>query len=142
MLIGNINFSRYTFQERLKLQKTVYLLKIFGFDLGYKFNFYIYGPYSVALAQTGSEIRTHPNEQVKPMEFIDPDLSKNFDLFLKFLGEKKTDPRWLELIASIHYLKTSGVAEDRLKSIILSKNTKFTVEEYETAYTYLRNSNL
>lgn len=52
--------ERDSTEERLKLQKTIYLLQAFGLKLGYGFSWYRYGPYSQdlvydAYAVLGSE---------------------------------------------------------------------------------------
>ncbi|HME54131.1 MAG TPA: hypothetical protein VKM55_18040, partial [Candidatus Lokiarchaeia archaeon] len=42
-----------TLDERIILQKTIFLLKQLGYDLKYNFNWYLKGPYSPALASDG-----------------------------------------------------------------------------------------
>src|SRR5207253_2671703 len=44
-------FDSSSFTGRLIIQKTVYLLQVFGFALGYRFSWYIYGPYSPDLTR-------------------------------------------------------------------------------------------
>jgi uncharacterized protein YwgA len=43
--------------ERIILQKTIYLLKVLGYDLNYHFTWYIMGPYSPSLANQGFNIQ-------------------------------------------------------------------------------------
>src|SRR5207253_11490502 len=40
-----------TFSNRLNVQKKIYLAQIAGIDLGYRFGWYIRGPYSTGLTQ-------------------------------------------------------------------------------------------
>ncbi|MGQ0791479.1 MAG: hypothetical protein ACT4NJ_04545, partial [Nitrosopumilaceae archaeon] len=38
-----------TFSKRKQIQKLTYLLEVFGFDLGFKFSWYVHGPYDSRL---------------------------------------------------------------------------------------------
>ena len=46
MVIDEFGLKRNSTEDRLKLQKTIYLLEIHGLQLGYGFSWYKYGPYS------------------------------------------------------------------------------------------------
>ncbi len=48
--LGIYKFNIDEFDNRLMLQKLVYISKFFGIDLGYSFNYYLRGPYSPELA--------------------------------------------------------------------------------------------
>jgi uncharacterized protein YwgA len=98
------SFSLETFRERLKLQKTVYLLQAFGIYLGYSYNWYLYGPYSPDLTRDAFEVV--PRLRIyKPVHFADQDTETRFEQFVQFLGHKRDDPQWLELVASLHMLR-------------------------------------
>lgn len=97
-------FSLDSFQDRLKLQKTVYLLQAFGIFLGYNFNWYLYGPYSPGLTRDAFDMAPGLAE-FKPLRFSDLEVEQRFDQFLRFIFEKKHTPEWLELVASIHMLR-------------------------------------
>ena len=86
----NYKFSMETFQDRLKLQKHIYLLKAFGLDLGYNYNWYLFGPYSPTLTKDGFELvkDTSSSEEVK---FQKPENEKRFMEYLKFVDTKKDD---------------------------------------------------
>ncbi len=47
---GVYEFRISNFDDRLKLQKIVYIAKYFDIDLGYSFSEYLRGPYSPELA--------------------------------------------------------------------------------------------
>jgi len=98
-------FSLDKFQDRLRLQKTVYLLQAFGIYLGYNFNWYLYGPYSPALARDAFEVLPL-SSRFEPQPFPDPAAEERFRAFVKFLGEHKDDPQWLELVGSLHMLNS------------------------------------
>ncbi len=106
----NFNFNK--FDDRLRLQKFVYLAKGFGFDPGYSYNLYIHGPYSPELADDYYQ--------------LGEDLSgEEIDLASEFfdLVENKTE-RWLEFAATFVMItkKNSGVSdEDKIKLVLRNK---------------------
>lgn len=100
--IGRFSLSK--FQDRLRLQKTVYLLQAFGIYLGYNFNWYLYGPYSPGLTRDAFEV-VPVLDRFSALRFADEETEKRFNLFVNFLGDKKDDPQWLELVGSLHMLK-------------------------------------
>lgn len=106
--LGNLEIS--DFSSRKILQKKIYLLQLTGIDLGYRYNWYLYGPYCPALASDTFSLR----DEIKyDQEFNDYQLnSKTLDK-LGTLGKivdlpnspTTNEPEWLELLASLHYLK-------------------------------------
>jgi len=133
------NFDSSTFEGRLIFQKTVYFLQVFKFDFGYKFNWYVYGPYSKELADDGFSI-TDTNSS-KEIKFVNDDFEKRFSVLLAFLGSRKNDPKWLELLASIDFLTRSYPNKNKVDilNIIKTKQTYFTETEFNEAYKYLQN---
>jgi uncharacterized protein YwgA len=98
------------FQSRKILQKKMYLLQLTGIDLGYRFNWYLYGPYCPALASDTFAVR----DEIKyDQEFNDFELNSKtksrLDILSGIVGLPETvgttEPEWLELLASLHYLK-------------------------------------
>jgi uncharacterized protein YwgA len=96
-------FSINKFQDRLRVQKSVYLLQAFGIYLGYNFNWYLYGPYSPALARDAFEVLPI-TDRFEPQPFFEAATEERFASFLKFLGDRKDDPQWMELVGSLHML--------------------------------------
>jgi uncharacterized protein YwgA len=98
------------FNDRKVLQKKVYLLQLTGIDLGYRYNWYLQGPYSPALANAAFTLR----EEIR----YDDEYNK-YELNAKTVGKLEildgivgipdnldtNEPEWLELAASLHYLK-------------------------------------
>jgi len=80
------------FNDRLKLQKYVFIAKFFGMDFGYNFNLYIRGPYSVELA----------NDYYKELELENKTLNFN-PKFIKLVKGKSEN--WLEIASTILMLK-------------------------------------
>jgi uncharacterized protein YwgA len=97
-------FSLGRFDDRLKLQKTVYLLQAFGIFLGYNFNWYLRGPYSPGLAHDAFDMASSLN-RFEPLHFSDQEAERRFNQFLEFVSDRKDIPEWLELVASIHMLR-------------------------------------
>jgi len=50
LIKNELNLKTTKFSERVIFQKTVYILKCMGLDLGYNFTFYKYSPYSFDFA--------------------------------------------------------------------------------------------
>jgi len=99
-----------TFQDRLRIQKKLYLAQLTGLDLGYRFSWYLYGPYCRELTndafrlaeQIREGLRDHETRQLSP---IARTLSSRATTIW---GDAPTGPSeddWLELLASLHYLR-------------------------------------
>lgn len=97
------DFSIRTFEDRLVLQKTVYLLQTFGIYLGYQFNWYLHGPYSPQLTRDAFGLQTDWSAY-KQVFFANPAVDDRIKEFLTFVARHKNDPLWLETIASAHFL--------------------------------------
>ena len=103
---GNINFLSFSsdFKQRLIAQKTAYFLKLFGIPIEYSFSWYLHGPYSPNLTRDIYEQLSNI-EKIPEIDFVNEDFDKCFKDCLAFLGPKKNDARWLEMAASIDFLK-------------------------------------
>ncbi|HEX5043778.1 MAG TPA: hypothetical protein VFV75_12780 [Candidatus Polarisedimenticolaceae bacterium] len=99
-----------TFPERLRLQKKVYLTQLTGLDLGYRFSWYLHGPYCRELTSDAFRLM----EQVR--ERAPEDEARSLTATTRGLAAKATkiwadepagqaEDDWLELLASLHYLK-------------------------------------
>lgn len=111
-------FSMAKFNDRLVFQKKVYLMQLFGVDLGYRFEWYLRGPYCSDLTAMGFEIDMHKNEV--EAEAKDYTLSKSVEdklnLFKDMISEPPaeglTQELWLELLASMHFLARIAYTAD------------------------------
>jgi len=106
--LGNLEIGDFT--SRKILQKKTYLLQLTGIDLGYRYNWYLYGPYCPALANDTFTLR----DEIKyDDEFNNYELNSKTKSRLDTLDgvvglprtAETTEPEWLELLASLHYLK-------------------------------------
>ncbi len=115
-----------TLDDRILLQKSVYLAQASGVDLGYRFSWYVHGPYSTSLAGDYYALRNAVAIGERPSEgktLLDPVAKKikNIQPILDVPEQTHlTKRQWMELVSSLHYLKTrvtKGDAEDAKKQI-------------------------
>ncbi len=99
------------FEDRLKLQKYVYLADHYGLNSGYDFSMYIHGPYSPKLAE--DYYKQLDVETALPPEFRSQD-------FIKLVAGKDAD--WLEIAATIvsiyEYNQEKGVSRSDITKIV------------------------
>ncbi len=91
------------FDDRLKVQKIIYLLQQTGINLGYSYSFYIYGPYCTGLARDAFQITSF--SKIKDVGFENETVDDKFKEFVEKIGEHKNDVLWLEVASSIHLMK-------------------------------------
>lgn len=99
-----------TFEQRLMIQKKVYLTQLTGLDLAYRFGWYLHGPYSREL--TRDAFRLKEEMELGERDFENETLGafarKRVELAPKIWANKPDsidEDDWLELLASLHYLK-------------------------------------
>jgi uncharacterized protein YwgA len=112
------NFNVRLFNNRLKLQKYVFLAKQYGIDLGYNFNLYVRGPYSPMLAEDYYRL----SEEIEPIRVGLP------EDFIKLIKNKSE--RWLELASTVVMVKNRypSIDDEKIIKIVLG-NKPFTNEE-------------
>jgi len=115
----NFKFNVNRFDNRLKLQKFVYLAKRYGIDLDYNYNLYIHGPYSPELADDYYHM-----EDDSPAESIE--LPEDFLRLIKGKSE-----RWLEFAATLVMIKERYPELDEKSMINLVRDNKPFAEEKE-----------
>ena len=112
-----------TVEERMAVQKAVYLTQVVGVPLGYSYGWYLKGPYSPSLTKDyyalGSEAADELDATIKPKvkELLDK---------IKQLSDEQIDgmkkPQKLELLASLHYLMAySKLTPSQVKKTIEEK---------------------
>jgi len=124
-----------TVQDRKRFQKAVFLGQMAGADMGYRYGWYLMGPYSSALTRDYyelSEALSIDDEDVKNyslnsdirnlLEKIKPCFSVPADVKLPMED-------WLELLSSILYLKKISELDDGLMQQKL-KTEKPTLDAY------------
>ena len=134
VMLKNIgHFGMDIFDDRLMLQKTIYLLKSFGFDLGYIFNWYIHGVYSPDLTKDGFELQEIYDEIPKLEIKYEPETAQTqFKKFIKFIVNKKSNS--LELASSLCYWNNKGLSKNDTLKVVKQKKPHFNDHQYEVMW--------
>ena len=85
--------------DRLKIQKIMYLLQEYGVDLGYAYNWYVNGPYCKAVNDDANGHEFEPGPSA-----LSPDAKIKIQKFRQAFKDDLDDPKWLEVAASLVYL--------------------------------------
>lgn len=99
-----------TVRERKTVQKAVYLGQAAGMDLGYRYNWYIMGPYSPALTRDyfalseSLAVEDDESTNYELQESVRSRLTRIKPLLSPPADVSLSPPEWLELLASLHYL--------------------------------------
>lgn len=119
------NFDMTNFDDRLKLQKFVYLIQSCGLNLGYDFKLYLHGPYATQLARDGFDMPNFSN--CNCLKFEDSKSEKILIDLLDFLKNKKDDTDNMEILASLHFFHDlfPSKSEKELIEMVKEKNSKF-----------------
>ena len=133
-------YSLETIDDRILLQKKIYLAQDIGVPLGYGFSWYIHGPYSPDLTAVAYQIIPEGNEAIEGMSLKEPYLSMiNKVNSLESIASKK-DLRinlvqWFELLASIAYWNKRGCnTKDEIVERIHETKPHFSEKQTEEAY--------
>jgi uncharacterized protein YwgA len=117
-----------TFKDRLCIQKKVYLVQTAGLDLGYRYNWYLKGPYCPKLTEDvyllKGELEKEENEY-KEYELNEKakECIKKAKKILDLPPDTQIDEaEWVELLASLHYLKMIAYwSEEPSKKSVIEK---------------------
>jgi uncharacterized protein YwgA len=131
--------SIQSFNDRMKLQKLVFLARQVGFDTGFSFSWYIHGPYSPSLTNFLYTVNDVGILETAPT--IPEDEKRRLDasviLLRRLLGDDLNKPKVLELIASVWYVLPQGpVSRERKESLAKMLNQlkpDFSIKEYAAA---------
>jgi uncharacterized protein YwgA len=100
-----------TVDDRKRVQKAVYLGQLSGVDLGYRFGWYLMGPYSPSLTRDYYTLATEIESGDR--EYEDKALQPSLLARLRKVQTLLAPPAevdlpqegWLELVSSVHYLR-------------------------------------
>lgn len=108
MVARYFGLKRDTTEERLKLQKTIYLLQSYGLNLGYGFSWYKYGPYSQDLVQDAYDVlrseKLKYEYKTRSLKFNKHSQEK-FEEFKKICKDILNDNAKLEVAASLYFIR-------------------------------------
>ena len=107
-----------TLDERVMVQKAVYLAQVIGVNLGYQYSWYLMGPYSRDLTKDYYTLHEYPIED--RLEIAQRTIQEPFASALEKIkkvmsipeGVELTRRQWLELLASVHYLSRFGKLDE------------------------------
>jgi uncharacterized protein YwgA len=125
------DFNMISFDNRLKVQKFVYLLQEWGLNLGYRFSLYLRGPYCTEVAKDAFQM---PDSRAVPLQmFAEAGVEKRFNEFLSVFAPHKNSVDWLEVASSILIFKRlyTGQSKEQIVEKVLHKNENVT---YSTAF--------
>lgn len=129
------NMQDYDF--RLKLQKIVYLFEdLFKLDMGFSHSWYVRGPYCKELASAGytlSESSPEKREELKNELNVSDKIAVKIEKAKSLLEPHLNDSNWLELAASIKYLKKYSLKPSSMaiiKSDLLGKKPEMARKIY------------
>ena len=141
--IPDFDFSMDVFEDRLKLQKSLYLLQSFGIYLGYDFSWYLRGPYCTSLAINAFALEEIYNEIPgdTTTKFKESRKQKLFVKFQKLVKNKSIDD--LEIMVYLHYLKQLGdLSDDEIKTTASAKQERFTIQQTNDMWNELQKYDL
>lgn len=121
-------YSLNTINDRILLQKKIYLAQEAGVPLGYGYSWYIHGPYSPDLTAVAYQIIPEGDTSIEEMHFKEPYASmlEKVNRLESVIGEENLElsiVQWYELVASIAYWYKRGIVEKE-KSISKIRETK------------------
>lgn len=133
-------FKLDTINDRILLQKKVYLAQDIGLPLGYGYSWYIHGPYSTDLTAVAYQIIPEGDVDIENHSLKEPYAS----MILKVNSlENEINKRkltigvvqWYELIASIAYwFKRECNTEEKAVEKIRATKPQFTEEQIKAGY--------
>ncbi len=122
------DFTMKGFDDRLRLQKFIYLLQAHGIYLGYDFSWYLHGPYCTTLARRGFALeRIYKEVPGDEVWFESPQVQDRFAKFKDAIVDKIADVKFLEVAASLHILKLSGMSDEDACAKVSKKKQQFNI---------------
>jgi hypothetical protein len=107
----NVPLRLDSFADRMTLQKMIYLCQQAGVHLGYRYNWYLRGPYSPDLTRDAFDLKARQGSGFDDTAGWNLDATSLQRLEkVRPLWESRSPaerPRWLELLASVLFLKRS-----------------------------------
>lgn len=137
-------YSLETIDDRILLQKKIYLAQDIGLPLGYGYSWYIHGPYSPDLTAAAYQIIPEEITAIENHSFREPYASmisrvNELENELAHQSFKISVVKWYELIASIAYWHKFGFnTEEKAIQKIRETNPQFTEEQIKAGYSTIR----
>ncbi|MCK4784562.1 MAG: hypothetical protein KAV87_12490 [Desulfobacteraceae bacterium] len=146
----NLPFKVGSFEDRLIMQKAVYLAQAGGVNLGYYYHWYLHGPYSSSLTRDEYAIATDISVGLDESEGwkLDDTSLRRLEEIRKIFAEPKRAKlaKKLELLASVHFLierkQVSGVDTSRITATLERFNKDFSEDDVKEALEELKSYGL
>jgi uncharacterized protein YwgA len=130
-----------SFADRMMLQKTIYLCQQAGVHLGYRYRWYLRGPYSPDLARDAFALQASRGsgfDETAGWNLDEASIETLKKISPLWHDKPESDrPRWLELLASVLFLQRSydGRGKDAagLREILKRNDKHFTEDEVRQA---------
>jgi len=147
------NMSIGTLRERKLLQKRVYFLQVLGIELGYHYNWYVYGPYSPALTCDIYDLNLKMTVAPETVGSYNSNSHENTiinrfrKMFREYLENSDDSAYWFELLASLHYMINAGYIKSKTKKsavegLLALKGSRFSKDDAEKAWHFLEDNQL
>lgn len=137
-----------TLSERKALQKALYLGQLCGVDLGYRYGWYIRGPYSTELARDyyrlaeALEDGDDEYKERKLNDIVKAKLKSIRPLLNVPEGVQLDRASWLELLASWHFLRTVNKKSEADASQVMQREKPYLLSHVQRAETSLKDFRL
>ncbi len=134
--------------DRKRIQKAIYLAQAAGVDLSYVFGWYVMGPYCPALTRDYYTLASALEAKDKGYEgkSLRSDLREKLaslqPLFQPPQGTSLSSESWLELLASIHFLRTVSKFDDGDSGKVLEKEKPSLANFYQQGKKVLQSAGL
>lgn len=111
--------------DRVRIQKAIYLAQLFGVNLGYSYSWYVKGPYSTSLTRDYYSLQeaAAAGADATNTMVLSPHVLAAIPHTQAFLekpqGVALTKSAWYELLASMHFLvRQSGYSYDKAVELL------------------------
>jgi hypothetical protein len=134
-----LQFKIDTFEDRLILQKAIYLAQAGGVHLGYYYHWYLYGPYSPSLTRDEYAIADELTQDMDDSKSwkLDAESLSRLKRLQGLIPERQNRRRKLELLASVHFLvdrnQIRGRDIDQITDTLNRYNKDFSRDEVQNA---------
>ncbi len=139
-----------TFEDRLILQKAVYLAQAAGVNLGYYFRWYLHGPYCSSVSDDGFCVAIELGQGTEDSAGWSLDAASaekaSGILDLVDCNDRSALAKKLELFASIHFLldrkQVSGQSPDKITAVLRKFGKDFNADDVRGALGELRDHDI
>lgn len=129
------DFEYTDFDNRMQMQKAVYLLQVMGVPVGdYGFRWYKHGPYSQELHDDMFQENIRSEYPIELQPEFEEKIAQLRELIRDPGAQSYSTAHWLECLASMHYLKEHKMDFDADRSEVVTalENRKPHLDQHET----------